>query len=304
MMIRAETIKDYAAITAVHIAAFGERTGEAMVVMLHRQRAEFDPELSLVAEIDGRVVGHVLFSPQTVTLLGQLVQAVNLAPIAVDPDFQQHSSGKQLIAEGHRIAREKGYAFSFLLGHPSYYPRFGYLTHAYGFAALKLPVTVKENRLMVSQIKGADVGEIYRLWEEVEGAGDFALNPGKALLDWLSPSPLVESKVYRNTEGEIVGYTRLNKNRPANPVRFLAKDEDAARQIAAYLAATYNVAELELPLHPASRLAQALGGSAVKTREAMMVCPFQPSPFDEYYARVKTAERVAGSPIWATAFDF
>lgn len=77
MRIRPETPADYAAIAALHVRAFGDRTGEGLVVALHRQRAAFDPELSLVAEKDGRVTGHVLFSPRHLGLLGQEVRAVN-----------------------------------------------------------------------------------------------------------------------------------------------------------------------------------------------------------------------------------
>src|SRR5262245_46248871 len=132
MRIRPETIQDYAAIAALHVRAFGERATEALIVTLQRHSPAFDPELSLVAELDGRVIGHALFSPHTVRLLDQDVRAVNLAPIAVDPSMQRQGVGGRLIAAGHALARDKGYAFSFLLGHTSYYPRHGYLTRAYG----------------------------------------------------------------------------------------------------------------------------------------------------------------------------
>jgi predicted N-acetyltransferase YhbS len=86
MNIRPETPQDYAAVANVHVRAFGQRLAEALIVALHRQRPLYDAELSLVAEIDGRIVGHVLFSPQKIRLLGQAVLAVNLAPIAIEPD--------------------------------------------------------------------------------------------------------------------------------------------------------------------------------------------------------------------------
>lgn len=130
MIIRSETVADYAAIADLHARAFGHRSHEALIIALHRHRAVFDAELSLVAEIDGCVVGHALFSPHRVRLLGQDTPAVNLAPIAVDPGRQGRGIGGRLIVEGHSIASAKGYAFSFLLGHTSYYPRFGYRTHA------------------------------------------------------------------------------------------------------------------------------------------------------------------------------
>src|SRR5262245_32006406 len=139
MRIRPETIPDYPTLAALHLRAFGERPTEPLVVTLQRQSPAFDPELSLVAELDGRVIGHVLFLPHTLRLLGQDVRAVNLAPIAVDPAAQRQGIGGQLIAAGHALARDRGYAFSFLLGHTSYYPRHGYLTRAYGVSSLTLP---------------------------------------------------------------------------------------------------------------------------------------------------------------------
>ncbi|MDQ6660501.1 MAG: GNAT family N-acetyltransferase, partial [Chloroflexota bacterium] len=88
MIIRPERVTDYAEIGSLHARAFGNRPGESIIVALHRQRSAFDPELSLVAESNGRVVGHVLFSPHQMRLLDQTIPTVNLAPIAVDPAYQ------------------------------------------------------------------------------------------------------------------------------------------------------------------------------------------------------------------------
>ena len=132
--IRHEQITDYATIGELHARAFGNRAAESTIVALLRLRRAFDPELSLVAEIDGRVIGHALFSPYQIRLLGQTIPAVNLAPIAVEPKYQGQGIGGHLILEGHRLAATRGYLVCFLLGHTSYYPRFGYQTHAFGSA--------------------------------------------------------------------------------------------------------------------------------------------------------------------------
>lgn len=97
IVIRPEQPTDYAAIAAVHVRAFENRASEALIVPLHRHRRAFDPDLSLVAEADGRIVGHALFSPQTIRLLGADVPAVNLAPIAVDGAWQRAGVGGRLI---------------------------------------------------------------------------------------------------------------------------------------------------------------------------------------------------------------
>ena len=74
----------------------------------------FDPELSLVAEIDGEIAGHVLFSPFKFVVLGEEEMGVLLAPIAVRPEFQYKGIRGMLIEEGHRIAKGKGFTFSLL----------------------------------------------------------------------------------------------------------------------------------------------------------------------------------------------
>src|SRR5687768_7027727 len=108
--IRPETPADYADIGALTARAFG-RAAEATVVALLRQRRAFDPTLSLVAEVDGRIAGHVMFSPYSLRLLGEDVHAVNLAPLAVEPLMQGRGIGGALIEYGHSLARAKGYAF-------------------------------------------------------------------------------------------------------------------------------------------------------------------------------------------------
>ncbi len=306
MEIRAEIVEDYFAIAAVHRAAFTEQAGVASIVALLRQRKEFDPELSLVAELKGQVVGHVLFSPHRVQVLGQTVQVVNLAPLGIYPAYQKQGIGGRLIEAGHDLARRKGYAFSFLLGHPSYYPRFGYLQDAYGAASLKLSVAdlaLSGPELFVRQVSGSDVAALYALWQTNEKAVDFALDPGQILLDWISPDPAIESVVFTIKNGEPVGYARYAKSEPAKPRVFLARDSAVAQQMAHQLATKIEATEVDLPLHPNSDLAQALGEAECKAWKAAMVCPLFPGPFDEYYTQVQAGQRWPGRVIWPTAFD-
>lgn len=124
--IRQERKADYDAIytviqTAFDAAEFSDHDEQNLVNRL-RESAAFIPELSLVAEVENEVVGHILFTEITVgdtTLLA-------LAPVAVLPQFQGESIGSALIEKGHAIAREMGYIGSVVLGHSGYYPRFGY----------------------------------------------------------------------------------------------------------------------------------------------------------------------------------
>jgi putative acetyltransferase len=303
MRIRSETVQDYAAIAALHARAFGERTTEALIVALQRQHPAFDPDLSLVAERDSRVVGHVLFSPHTVRLLGQDVRAVNLAPIAVDLSAQRQGVGSQLIAAGHALARDKGYAFSFLLGHTSYYPRHGYLTRAYGASSMTLRTTgLPRPDLTARPPREADIAALRALWRQAEATVDFALDPGIELLDWLSPNPAIAATVFLDGE-EIVGYTRIHAVEPARPRALLARDAATIRRLAAHIAAAAVTDEVALPLHPASAGVAELGGAECRAWDAAMACPLRPSPFDQYYAEVVAGTRAPGRLIWPVTFD-
>ena len=297
--IRPETIADYAAIARVNARAFDTHVKVAWLVSLHRHRTRFDPELSLVAEVDGRIVGHVLFSPQTIRLLGQDVEVVNLSPLAVDPDHQRQGVGSALVEEGHRIAKGKGYPLSFLVGHPPYYPRLGYLKRAYGgrYDGISMRVTTADfaaGHLETRMPSEADVPALRDLWRHEEGAVDFSIDPGDALLGWLSPNPAITTWVYTQA-GEIVGYARVMG---AKALYFLARDGETARQMSRQIGA-----EVELPLHPYSASTEGLGIPTIDGSDAAMVCPFAPSPFDDYYAQVQAGKRIPGRALWGVEFD-
>jgi predicted N-acetyltransferase YhbS len=99
---------------------------EGMLVNELRKSNNFIPELSLVAELDGKVVGHILFTPIIIDNGEQQFQSLVLAPVSVLPEFHNKGIGSQLILAGHQKAKELGYQSVILVGHPEYYPRFGY----------------------------------------------------------------------------------------------------------------------------------------------------------------------------------
>lgn len=82
--------------------------------------------MSLVAEVAGRIVGHILFSDLPIDTDGSTVPAFALAPIAVLPEFQRKGIGTALIREGLTICRDAGHRIVIVLGHPDFYPRFGF----------------------------------------------------------------------------------------------------------------------------------------------------------------------------------
>jgi putative acetyltransferase len=307
ILIRPERVTDYAEIASLHARAFDSRAGEPLIVALHRQRRVFDPELSLVAEINGQLVGHVLFSPHQIRLLDSTVPAVNLAPIAVEAAYQGQGIGGQLITEGHAIAASKGYRISFLLGHPTYYPRFGYHTHAYGSSHLLLPIEGSSHDLLeVRSPTNEDVLALCELWQHEEQAVDMALSPGQDLLDWLSPHPAIQASIYLHSNA-LVGYTRVHQNEPTQPRFFLARDAGMARAMVSTMARKLKTGVHEtpftLPLHPLSASAQALGNAKCNSWEAAMACELGPSPLPDYLAHVRAGQRPAGRPLWPVLFD-
>jgi putative acetyltransferase len=124
--IRLATPEDAAAIHQVHAAAFPTEAEATLVDQLIA--AEHD-ELSLVAEVDGQVVGHVLYSPVTVERDGRVIAAgLGLAPVAVLPSHQKQGVGSELISASLQALASAGCPFVVVLGEPAYYQRFGFKT--------------------------------------------------------------------------------------------------------------------------------------------------------------------------------
>lgn len=122
MIVHDERPQDRAAVRAVNASAF-ETSAEADLVDALRTRVQ--PIVSLVAEVDGEVVGHILFSP--VALDGHReLRLMGLAPMAVAPAHQGQGIGAALVRAGLQRCRELGIGAVVVLGHPSYYPRFGF----------------------------------------------------------------------------------------------------------------------------------------------------------------------------------
>jgi putative acetyltransferase len=123
--IREENNADQDAIRDVLKSAFPKDAEARLVDLLrHRRKAS----LALVAVADERIVGHILFSPVTVTRVPLGFRGLGLAPVAVRRDFQHRGIGSMLIREGLERCKQGGYDAVVVLGHPNYYPRFGFRT--------------------------------------------------------------------------------------------------------------------------------------------------------------------------------
>ncbi len=121
--IRNEVSEDAPTIRILNRAAF-EGGVEADIV--DDIRSNCKSAVSLVAELDGQIVGHILFSPATVVSVGENVEGMGLAPMAVDPEYQGRGIGSMLIETGLEQLRRTTCPFVIVLGHPEYYPRFGF----------------------------------------------------------------------------------------------------------------------------------------------------------------------------------
>ncbi|TGS11169.1 N-acetyltransferase [Mesorhizobium sp. M2E.F.Ca.ET.209.01.1.1] len=123
MSIRAATPRDREAIRLVEEHAFGQQAEAGLVDALVTGG---DAVVELVAEEDGQVVGHILFSRLYVQNGGKRFAAVALAPLAVEPSFHGTGIGGALIREAHVRLKEAGETLAVVLGDPTYYGRFGY----------------------------------------------------------------------------------------------------------------------------------------------------------------------------------
>ena len=147
MIIREERQGDEARIRGVNVAAF-EKSLEADLVDALRRQAT--PLVSLVAEDDANVIGHILFSPVTLASDPRLI-LMGLAPMAVVPSRQRQGVGSTLVREGLERCRQLNVAAVVVLGHSEYYPRFGFLPAVR--LSLRSEYDVPEEVFMVRELR-------------------------------------------------------------------------------------------------------------------------------------------------------
>lgn len=131
--------------SAFENAEYTDHDEHNLVVRLRKSEA-FIPELSLVADQDGEIVGHIMF---TKIKVGKYI-ALALAPLSVLPKMQSQGIGGKLIERGHEIAKELGFTLCVLLGHPMYYQRFGYVPA--NRLGIQAPFDVLDDAFMVKQL--------------------------------------------------------------------------------------------------------------------------------------------------------
>ena len=126
IVIRNETLNDVIAITEVTIAAFKtlEISNHTEQFIIEALRVAEALTISLVAEVDGHIIGHIAFSPLTIS--DGTPNWYGLGPVSVQPEYQRGGIGSALIREGLSRLRALGAEGCCLVGHPEYYRRFGF----------------------------------------------------------------------------------------------------------------------------------------------------------------------------------
>jgi putative acetyltransferase len=156
MTIRPESANDYDAIRAILIAAFANHpySHQTEHLIVEALRADNAMTVALVAEIDGKVVGHIAFSPAKIG--GKECNWFTLGPIAVLPDLQRQGIGTSLVNEGLRTIRGLGAEGCVLVGDPAYYKRFGFRSDP----ALTMEGIPAENLMCLPIVEPVPRGEV------------------------------------------------------------------------------------------------------------------------------------------------
>lgn len=152
-LIRPETAEDLPAVHRLVELAFGQ-SSEADLVDALRDQAH--PLISLVAVLEGEVVGHIFFSPVSIESERDRFTAMGLAPMAVLPDHQNKGIGSELVRAGLKECRRIGHDVVVVLGHPRYYPRFGFVP-ACG-KGIRSEYDVADDVFMVAELTSGALG--------------------------------------------------------------------------------------------------------------------------------------------------
>jgi putative acetyltransferase len=151
VVIRQVAADDLESILTVHWLAFG---GDEEASLVSALGAEGYVRASLVAEAEGRVIGHILFSNLPILTPDATIPALSLAPLAVIPEKQRQGVGSALVREGLQFCRTHGHRIVVVLGHPEFYPRFGF------------------SAKLAGRLKSSYSGEVFMAMELVPGALD------------------------------------------------------------------------------------------------------------------------------------
>jgi predicted N-acetyltransferase YhbS len=153
--VRQESARDYPSTERVIKNAFAnveisDKTEHEMVARLRRSET-FVPALSLVA-VDEEIVGHILLTKVIINNENLATESLALAPVSVLPNYQNKGVGKLLMKEALKMAKELNFKSVIVLGHPTYYPKFGFKPAS--LWGIKAPFDVPDEVFMALELKG------------------------------------------------------------------------------------------------------------------------------------------------------
>ncbi len=171
VILRNETEKDYFTVESLTREAFWNvyKPGCDEHLLVHNMRSLpcFMKELDIVAEVDGKIVGSILYSKSKLTdLNGKENELIAFGPISVHPDFQNKRVGSSLIYHTFQIAEQMGYTSVFITGNPDYYGRFGFETASnFGIHLKGVPIDDKADFFMVKRLNPSALNGISGMFE-------------------------------------------------------------------------------------------------------------------------------------------
>lgn len=262
VVIRQERPGDEDAIDTVLCQAFGQMDEAYLVRLLRTHHPAFDRRYSVAAWHGDRMVGHTLFSPARIRLLGETVCALAVAPVAVVPDWQRRGVGGQMLRFGHALGAEAGFAVAFLNGIPSYYPQHGYQA-CFGFASVTIDTTrlpAPSSELSPWPVRPADLPWLTACFDREWAGVSFSWQWGATLGEWTMPG--ANAIVWRTADGRRAAYT-LGRPGGKRWHMVLAEDRGLARDAIA------TIKPATLGQHPAGWLAtHVLGPEWAKAKVA------------------------------------
>lgn len=159
MKIRKSTESELGEILNIHTQAFGKDEGPIISQLVKDLLVDKTamPTLSLVAVHSDKLIGHILFTKVEVTGAESPIIAQILAPLAILPEEQNKGTGEKLINEGLRLLKESGTELVFVLGHPTYYPRCGFIPA--GKQGYEAPYPIPEENAEAWMVQGL-IGDV------------------------------------------------------------------------------------------------------------------------------------------------
>ena len=290
--VRSERPGDEEAIDLVNCRAFGEMDEANIVRLMRSNYPAFDRRYSLTAWDGDQLVAHALFSPARLRLMGKTVAALGVGPVAVLPERQRQGIGGQLLQYGHQLGQSDGFVLSFLYGHKSYYPRYGYQS-CFGVAqatidVAKLPQPTRKFHCV--PVRPSDIPWLVERFAAEWGDVDFAWMWGTSVTEWTGPH--VNAVMWYTELGRRVAYTVARPGRGRCNL-LLADDAAMAKEVIATVRPT------KMEHHPAGWLAKnALdarwSSCEAKPHEAAMACELKEGTLRTYLAALEADRRRPG----------